>query len=289
MILPSTPEEMRMKQTMFSDSNWAIRQIFQCSTVPFLVSAPSSSAYVRFDDETDQFKVFQWDNMNGDCIDLGKDMALRACNATDVDSANQLLDIALAMGAIQFVCFANDFRSRDGSKSKYIGYPVISSSKIMNSVVVQELVASITSRGGEVVRFDTGKVLGDPGSATPVTLCVNPLQGVVTGEVTQPNPELPIVCNNVSLERAYAISFQVSCPLCLLLCCSPSTCTQSFGPDSSLLMQGENNAVLWTGFFNVSKPSVSTRGGGNNALANAANALKFGRKRWGAPENDAPR
>lgn len=67
----------------------------------------------------------------------------------------------------------------------------------------------------------------------------------------------PVPRQGVSLDRAYAITFE-----------------------------GEKNTPMWSGFYNACKPVISTRGGGSNALANAANAVKFGRKRWGAAPLD---
>lgn len=193
-ILPDNPEEMRMKQTAYSDANWPVKQMFQTSNVPFLVGRPSVSSYTAWDPDTDQFKVMDWSSQGADCIDIPKDVLLHACNANDVDSANQLLDIALALEAVQFVCFANEFRSRDGSRSKYTGSPVISASKMMKSVVVADLVDSALNRDGQSVRFSTGKSLGDGSDAIPITLSVCPLPGAATGTVAQHNPELPIVC-----------------------------------------------------------------------------------------------
>lgn len=245
-------QEMRVKQTAYSDTHWAIRQMFQCNIVPFLVDQPSTTAYAAFDPDTDQFKVFQWRQQVGDSIDIAKDVMLMACNAIDCDSANQLLDIALAMGAVQFVCFADEYRGRDGQRSKYTGCPVISSTKLMQCVVVADLVDAVQSKSGQVVQFRTGKFLGDGKDAVPLVLSVAPLAQVVEGSVQQKNPELPIVCQGVSLDRGHAVT-----------------------------ITDNKEHVIWSGFYSTSKPSICTRGAGSDALVNAANAVKFGRKRWG--------
>lgn len=258
-ILPPSMEEMRIKQEAYSDNNWAIRQSFQCSNVPFFVQSPSKQAFAAWDPDTSHFKIMQWDTHNADPIDIPREVMLQACNASDTDSANQLLDVALAMGAVQFVCFGNEFRGRGGAMSKFVGYPIIQASKILKTVVVDELTASVSEKGGATVTFPTTHVIGESGDSETINVLVDPITRTVeTGEI-QPNPELPLVCKGVALQRAFCIT-----------------------------LAGEKCGTIWKGYYNAGKPVINTKGAGSNALANAENAVKFGRKRWGDPATSTP-
>lgn len=247
--VPQSPEEMRRRQAQFCEANWAIRQSFQCENVPFVVHSPDSSAYCAYDPDTECFKVMQWDPASGDAIDVPRDVMLRACNATDVESANQLMDVCLAMSAVRFLCFTNDYRGRDKVHSRFTGCPVISAPAIMRCVDPRALG---DAAGGDTP-FKSGLSIETEAGQDQLLVTVSgkaaPVQG---GSPEQPCPEMPLVCKGVQLERAHRVS-----------------------------VSGAKAGVIWSGYFNLARPVICTKGAGANAIANAENAIKFGRKRWG--------
>ena len=171
-VVPDSPEEMRRIQTAFCESNWAIRQNFQCENVPFMITDPSRSAYCCYDTETECFKIMQW-NSSGDCIDIQRDVMLKACNAVDNESAWALIDVSLAMSSIKFICFVNEYKARDKIHSRFTGYPIIDTSKIMKAVNVKQLPNNTP--------FKTEHFLDTDSEKDPIQILVSATHTSVTG------------------------------------------------------------------------------------------------------------
>lgn len=259
-VLPSNADDMRNRQRDYVESNFPLRQSFQTENVPFVIEKCDKGAYcaaadVKTSEHTGgvEVSIVKVMAMGGavDSLDIPADVAMRACNATTVETANRMLDIALAAGAVSFVCYINDYRGRTEGFSRVTGSPIISWGKLLACVDVRKL-----CQGTEVAEFDAEFSIGDPSNPDHVTIKISPVP--VTGLQGSPpsSPDFPLVCSGIMVDKALPVSFNVKGGGTILEC-----------------------------FFSLSRPCINPKGSGANAIANAEAAVKFSRKRWG---NDTP-
>lgn len=255
-ILPGSAEDMRNRQRDYVESNFPLRQSFQTENVPFVIEKCDKGAYcaaadVKTSEHTGgiDVSIVKVMAMGGsvDSLDIPADVAMRACNTTTVDSANRMLDIALAAGAVCFVCYINDYRGRTEGFSRVTGSPIILWSKLLACVDVHKL-----CQGTEVVEFDPGFSIGEPSSPDHVTIRISPVPVTGIQGLPPPSPDFPLVGSGIMVDKALAVSFNVKGGGTILEC-----------------------------FFSLSRPCINPKGSGANAIANAEAAVKFSRKRWG--------
>ena len=260
MVLPLSAEDMKIRQQGRSDGNFPIRQVFQTENVPFRVPLVARGAYTGYDPLNRMFKVFDWSTTaGGECIDVPAEVMLRACNApwpggcvgvppmASIQASSDLMDLAIAAGAVSFVCATNSFRGRSEALSCITGFPLICTTTLLGNIDSSKL--PLDASDTDFVLFDTGIVIDtDTVSVKVYSKPVGPLDG-------EPVPlyDMPLLCRGIYTESAYHIEF----------------------------INATTGAVGWSGFFNLGEAPMNPHGAGANSMSNAANAVSFSRKRWG--------
>ena len=130
-----------------------------------------------------------------------------------------------------------------------MGVPIINAHKMVACIDLEALNASAD---GVPVVFPTGATIGDEDEREAINLSVSPVCASVDDGDSTPCPELFFVWQGVRLARGHSVSFITA-----------------------------SNCVLWSGYWNISKPCMNNSCTGANALQNAWDAVKFPRKRWG--------
>ena len=95
--------------------------MFQNQNVPIMVKSVPVTAYCAHDTESNMFKIMGVEDACPDVIDIGEDVALGMCNTTDLESANALLDVGIALGAVSFLCTIDDYRRMKGQSKVCFG------------------------------------------------------------------------------------------------------------------------------------------------------------------------
>ena len=120
-ILPATLDENRQRQSSYQAKFHSIKDLIQTQSLPFFVKSVGPDTVVDLDTTTldadskpTQIKLSNWVPEGLHCdnaaIDISVDHAMRATNASCIEDACCLLELAAAAGALSLAVCYNQYR-----------------------------------------------------------------------------------------------------------------------------------------------------------------------------------
>lgn len=153
-VIPSTLAENRQRQQSYSAKFQSLKKLIQTESVPFFVQRVGHDTLIDLDttvlDEEQknpvQIKLSNWiprDNEttsfydDNSPIDILVHDAMRATNASTIEEACCLLELAASAGALSLLVYHNQYRPGiEHVRSAYFAFPLVDSKILLKSIAV---------------------------------------------------------------------------------------------------------------------------------------------------------
>lgn len=195
LLLSPSLGEARAKQLQLKDLNPPIQNDIEADTVPFYRPV-MKSAVVENDS---MVKISNWGDPSCPQVDIPEEILLRFTNSTRVDWACNLLEVAIASGALNLLVFYSDRWTRNG-ESGYRAVPLIDV-----EILLAEVTHLPTTNQENFYVYNTSKTVDETSFRIQIVLCQES-ESVESGPPPQLN-DFPIASIHTELAAAHKLIF----------------------------------------------------------------------------------
>lgn len=222
-------EEAKRALLALADKQQPIRRVIDNESAAFCPGHIDAGAFTDHVPELGVVKLWRYNGNDGACIDIPVETALRYTNATDVDDAMRLLEVAIACGALRMLVFASEYRSKKQGLAECYGVPVVDTSKLLACVAPDRLLSEDTEEAVFIAREDC-VVFSD--GVRKLHVVVGAESETIDVKGPPPCKDLILVAQLDNVSKAHRVRFVL-----------------------------ENGTVLWRGYFNTSPVEMLCAGG----------------------------